>query len=324
MRIVAITSVAMGFFLQCGCVSTLSPTATPSRLQAYHDQIAGQYVTANDMERQGDYEGARQIYLDLHEKHPRNSDYLHRLGVVSTKLERYTEAQSYYSQAQSLDPTNVRLLADMGYTFYLTKNLAEAEVVLREALRHSPNDPRSTNNLALVLGLNGKMNECMGLLSRVNTPAESLACMAYIHAERGQLELAEDRYTEALTLDPNLKNAAKALAELQKRNPSQNLVAQTLPDTALADDTPMNTPRRESSPIRQVNATQHIDMDVDLEPRRSQVVTADFHDDAAGLGEQNLRDARFELDEMEFSSGNSAAARPEELSEETSDWDAEQ
>lgn len=314
MRIVLISTLAMAFLLQLGCVSTLSPTATPSRLQAYHDHIAGQYVAANDLETQGDFEAARKLYLELHEKHPKNPDYLHRLAVVNTRLERYSEANSYYCRAHAVDPTNVRLLADMGYTFYLMGDLDEAETVLRESLRLSPTDPRATNNLALVLGSKGNMEECLALLNQVNSKAESLGCLAYIHAQRGELDLAEDRYTEALTINPNLKNASKALAELQKRHPARNVVAQTLPESALMESTTAKKVAAEPSPVQQVSAILQLDDEVN--PSSSQVVTADFHEDAAGFGQPALQDARFESDETDLNS-RSAALLPDEASDES-------
>ena len=317
MRIVTISTLAMGFLLQFGCVSTLSPTATPSRLQAYHDQIAAQYVAANDLETQGDFEAARKLYLELHEKHPKNADYLHRLAVVNTRLQRYSEANSYYCRAHAIDPTNPRLLADMGYTYYLTGDMPEAEAILRESLRVKPNDPRATNNLALVVGSLGKMEECLTLLNEVNSKAESLGCLAYIHAQRGELDLAEERYAEALALNPNLKNASKALAELQKRHPSRNVVVQMLPESIETESKPPKTTPPVRSRIQQVSATLPLDAEVDASP--SQVVTADFQEDAAGFGQPALHDARFESAESAFSNSSEAKLLPTDSSDETSE-----
>jgi len=323
MRIVTISTLVMGFLLQFGCVTTLSPTATPSRLQAYHDQIAAQYVAANDFETQGDLEAARKLYLELHEKHPKNADYLHRLAVVNTRLQRYSEANSYYCRAHEIDPTNPRLLADMGYTYYLTGDIQEAEAVLRESLRVKPNDPRATNNLALVVGSQGNIEECLTLLNQVNSQAESLGCLAYIHAQRGELDLAEERYTEALTLNPNLKNASKALAELQKRHPSRNVVAQMLPESVVTESKRPKATTPVRSPVQQVSARLQLDTDVDAS--HSHVVTADFQEDAAGFGQPALHDARFESDELDesaFSTSSEAKLLPFDSSEETSEWNS--
>jgi Flp pilus assembly protein TadD len=224
------TSLALGVIFQIGCAGlTLSPNATPARLRAYNDEIASRYVSANDFERAGKFEEARQIYQELHEKHPENPDYLHRLAVVNTRLQRYGEAANFYERSRLADPENVRLLADMGYSAYLKNDLATSEEVLRDALRIKPGNPRVINNLALVLGARGKIDECQSLLQQLGDEASALASLGYIHAKRGEMILAEARYREALAINPNLNYAKVALDELPR---------QQIPDDFLPPMTP--------------------------------------------------------------------------------------
>ena len=220
---------ALGVLFQMGCAGlTLSPTATPARLRVYNDEIASQYVTANNFEREGQFEEARQIYLGLHEKHPQNPDYLHRLAVVNTRLHRYDEAATYYERARLAEPKNVRMLADMGYSAYLKGDLTTSEEVLRDAIRIQPGNARVINNLALVLGARGKMDECQSLLDQLGDDTKKLTSLGYIYAKRGEMNLAEARYREALAINPNLTYAKEALAGiLQQQIPDEDLTPLT-------------------------------------------------------------------------------------------------
>ena len=289
MRIFAITSLATGMLLQVGCASMLTPKATPQRLQAYNDHVLSEYVAANKFETQGKLEKARELYQQLHEKHPKNPEYLHRLAVVNTGLQRMGEANSYYEQARKLDPKNVRLLADMGYFAYLIGDLPGAEEILRDATRLKPSDPRTMNNLALVVGARGNMEESLALLREVSSDADALASLAYIHAQRGETKQAEQRYREALEINPKLKYATTALAELEKRHPQQDLFTPLLPASAIAakfDDTPTSAT---STPVIQpVNAV--------VDVPSTKVVTASFTEPSVDFDEPAVLDPQHESD----------------------------
>ena len=284
MRIYAATSLSIGLFLQIGCAGlTLSPNATPSRMRAYNDQIAAQYVSANEFERQGEFEKARQIYQELHDKHPKNPDYLHRLAVVNTRLQRYGEAASFYERARLADPKNVRLLADMGYSSYLRGDLSTAEQTLREALKIQPGNARSINNLALVLGAQGKMDECQTLLQQLDNQASAMASLGYIHAKRGELSLAESRYREAIALNPNFDHAKAALSKLAQRHPPEDDFSAITPASFESRQDDSKTDEFVKAPaIQQVGAT--------LDGIPSKVIHAAFVQPNSGSNEPGLLD----------------------------------
>ena len=244
MRICAVGHLALGLLLQVGCASlTLSPTATPKRLQAYNDNVAAQYVAANDFERQKNYEQARQIA-----------------------------------------PKNVRLLTDMGYFSYLRGDLSAAEQVLREAQQLKPKDPRVMNNLALVLASQGKMDECQALLEEMADPAQTYASLAYIYAKRGETNLAEAHYRKALAINPNLKSAAQAMAQLSKRAENEDFVPVTPPALGTGRLDSLVTHVEEEPVIQQAKA--------EIDAGSSRVITAAFEepsftDDAPGLLPEN-------------------------------------
>lgn len=227
MRMFTSRSLILLLILQVGCASNSWSLTKKSTKRT--DKATAEFQAARQLETDEKYEQARTEYKKLLEKNPDNPEYLHRMGVVCTRLQRDGEARSYYERARQHDPKNVGLLTDMGYSAYIRGNYIEAERFLRDALKLKPNDKRATSNLALVLGSRGKTEESLALLRSVGDEASALAGLAYIHAKKGQFELAEQRYREALKTNPNFKEAADALAKLEKQRPareSQSAVVQ--------------------------------------------------------------------------------------------------
>lgn len=214
MRQLMSRSLILLLIVQVGCASN---SWSLTKKSSKGEKPSADYQVARRLEGDEKYEEARAAYKKLLDKQPDNPEYLHRMGVVCTRLQRDGEARSYYERARQHDPKNVTLLTDMGYSAYVRGNYMEAERLLRDALKLKPADKRATSNLALVLGSRGKPEESLELLRSIGDEASALAGLAYIHAKRGQFELAEKRYREALKTDPNFKEAANALAQLEKQ-----------------------------------------------------------------------------------------------------------
>ncbi len=272
MRIVTIASLFLGLLFQVGCA--LAPNFTIQKMTRATPKVAKEYLAARKFEAQGKYEQAREIYQAMLDKHPENPDYQHRLAVVCTRLQRYGEATSLYERALQRDPHNASLLADMGYTAYLRGDRIEAERLLREAVQWKPSDKRAISNLALVLGSQGKMDECRDLLQQTGDEAHALTGLAYVHSQRGELELAEERYREALKLDPNLKEATQALAELAKDPRHREL---TVAKATAASQNPFSSADNasfvtETAEIQQVRSTEAVP--------KSMVTTANFFEES--------------------------------------------
>ena len=127
------------------------------------------------------------------------------------------------------------------------------------------------------------MEESLELLRSVRGDAEALADIAYIHRQRGEMDLAERRYREALSLNPKLKPAIRALAELSK-TPMQLDLADDTSTLAAADADLMTNANEIASPksaIQQVSGT---------ESASGRVITADFVEDSPQTGKPELLD----------------------------------
>ncbi len=104
------------------------------------------------------------------------------LGTAYDQQGLYERARSAYQQALASDPENLTVLNNMGMSFALEGNLKQAETTLRQAdaLPRSKTEPRIRQNLALVVGLQGRFDEASKLASQDLPPEQVEANMAYL------------------------------------------------------------------------------------------------------------------------------------------------
>jgi len=85
------------------------------------------------------------------------------LGVAFDRLESHNQAQEAYQIALEREPTRVSTLSNYGLSLALTGNLVEAEAALRKAAEQPGADVRVRQNLALILGLQGRFDEMISV-----------------------------------------------------------------------------------------------------------------------------------------------------------------
>lgn len=90
---------------------------------------------------------------------PNEAAPLAALGLAFDKLENHKQAQEAYSLALQRDPERSSTLSNYGLSLALTGQLVEAETVLRRAVAIPGVDGRIRQNLALILGLQGRFDE---------------------------------------------------------------------------------------------------------------------------------------------------------------------
>ena len=104
------------------------------------------------------------------------------LGSAFDEQGLYQKARAEYQKALSRDPQNLSVLNNLGMSYALEGNLKEAEAMLRkaDALPGSKDEPRVRQNLALVVGLQGRFEEA-SMLAREDLPPEQVEeNMAYL------------------------------------------------------------------------------------------------------------------------------------------------
>jgi Flp pilus assembly protein TadD len=102
-------------------------------------------------------------------------------GSALDQLGRHDEARQYYASALKIAPEDPSVLSNLGLSYVLSKDLPKAEEALRRANANKDADPRVRLNLALVVGLQGRMSEAEGIAKADRTPEEAQANVAYLH-----------------------------------------------------------------------------------------------------------------------------------------------
>lgn len=105
---------------------------------------------------------------------------LSALGAIADQTGDFEGAQRYYETALRIAPGEPSVLSNQGLSFALAKRLKEGEIILRQAANDPRADARVRQNLALVLGLEGKLAEAEEVLRRDMPPAEAQKTLASI------------------------------------------------------------------------------------------------------------------------------------------------
>jgi Flp pilus assembly protein TadD len=101
-------------------------------------------------------------------------------GAVMDQMGRHAEAQRYYASALKIMPDEPSVLSNLGLSYALSKDLRRAEETLRRAAARGNTDKRVRQNLALVVGLQGRFQEAESIARAELPPDEAAANVAYL------------------------------------------------------------------------------------------------------------------------------------------------
>jgi Flp pilus assembly protein TadD len=104
------------------------------------------------------------------------------LGSAYDQQGLYQKARGQYDKALAADPQNLSVMNNLGMSYALEGNLKQAEATLRQAdgMPRSRSEPRIRQNLALVVGLQGRFEEASNLAREDLPPDQVEANMAYL------------------------------------------------------------------------------------------------------------------------------------------------
>jgi Flp pilus assembly protein TadD len=106
------------------------------------------------------------------------------LGVAYDQTKRPDDAQSAWAQALKLSPNNPAVLTNIAMSKVANGDLAGAEPLLRTAAAQKDATILTRQDLALVLGLQGKMGEAERLLRQDLPPEQADADVAWLQANQ--------------------------------------------------------------------------------------------------------------------------------------------
>lgn len=237
------------------------PVPQPQVAKKKDDNLESQLSLARLSERHGQDGYAAQVYEAILRKNPRTVEAHHRLAVIASQKQDFETAERHFQQALEYGPRDPELLADIGYYFYLREQLDDAEKTLRESLAGNPQNKAARNNLALVLGEQGRVVEAMEEFQKVVSEAEAHANMGYILVMLGDIPQAQVEFNTALSMDHTLRSAAEALIQLEEQMKTDPAIARMgKPETtAVARAKAANgKDGRSQSPARTVAPSQEI------------------------------------------------------------------
>lgn len=101
-------------------------------------------------------------------------------GAVLDQMGRHEEARRHYTSALKIVPDEPSVMSNLGLSYALSKNLPQAEETLRRAHAQNNREPRVRQNLALVVGLQGRFQEAEELARADLSPDEAAANLDYL------------------------------------------------------------------------------------------------------------------------------------------------
>ncbi len=128
----------------------------------------------------GNYKQAMDVLERAHSPDQPDWRILSVQGAVMDQTGRHEEARLYYASALKIVPDEPSVLSNLGLSYALSKDLKQAEETLRRASQRGSADKRVRQNLALVVGLQGRFQEAEAI-ARADLPeGEAVANVAYL------------------------------------------------------------------------------------------------------------------------------------------------
>ncbi|MGR4844426.1 tetratricopeptide repeat protein [Rhizobium sp. LARHSG275] len=107
-------------------------------------------------------------------------------GAILDQMGRASEARQRYRDALDIQPNEPSILSNLGMSYVLTGDLRTAETYLRSAASQPTADSRVRQNLALVVGLQGRFPEAEQIARRELSPQQADANVAYLRSMLSQ------------------------------------------------------------------------------------------------------------------------------------------
>ena len=128
----------------------------------------------------GNFKRAMEILERAHSPDQPDWRILSVQGAVMDQMGRHAEAQRYYASALKIIPDEPAVLSNLGLSYALSKDLKRAEETMRRAAARGSTDRRVTQNLALVVGLQGRFQEAETIARADLPPVEAAANVTYL------------------------------------------------------------------------------------------------------------------------------------------------
>lgn len=107
-------------------------------------------------------------------------------GAILDQMGQQDAARELYRKALDLQPSEPSVLSNLGMSYLLADDLKTAETYMRSAAQSPGADSRVRQNLALVVGLQGRFEEAEDIARQELSPAQAEANAAYLKSMLAQ------------------------------------------------------------------------------------------------------------------------------------------
>ncbi len=107
-------------------------------------------------------------------------------AAILDQLGKQDEARRLYGRALEMKPGEPSVLSNLGMSHLLAGDVKKAETYLRQASQAPGADSRVRQNLALVVGLQGRFKEAEEIAASEMSPAQAQANVAYLRSMLAQ------------------------------------------------------------------------------------------------------------------------------------------
>ncbi len=219
--------VVWGALAVAGCQQLQSNHAQPANKSAFDSAPAQANLTAAqqaDMqialgrvtENQGDLAGAMNVYREALKRDQNSAEAYARMAVIHDKQGEFRESAELYRKALKLSPGNPDIYCDMGYSLYLQRRWAEAEMNLRQAIALNGNFARAHNNLAMLLARDTRVDAALMEFQKGGSDkATAHANLAFVLTTESRWDDARKQYQLALAANPSSKVLRERVDQLE-------------------------------------------------------------------------------------------------------------
>ncbi|HEY2467195.1 MAG TPA: tetratricopeptide repeat protein [Terracidiphilus sp.] len=100
----------------------------------------GSFGRAAELEERGQFAQAEQIYLAQEKRFPKNAEILFHLGTLRMRENDWPKAIEYLEKSRTLEPRNADVFFYLAQSYYLNRDLIQAQRTILSAVKLSPNE----------------------------------------------------------------------------------------------------------------------------------------------------------------------------------------
>jgi tetratricopeptide (TPR) repeat protein len=156
------------------------------------------------------------VYQELMREFPSQVEPIHRMAILKDAEKQHQQAQTLYQQAMQLDPRNAQIANDLGYSYFLSGDLAAAKTMLEQAVAMNPTNKLFRNNLGMTLGQMKMYQPALDQFVAASGEDDAYFNLAFVYSTQNQFEQAKECFRRALQVNPRHEKSREALRSFEQ------------------------------------------------------------------------------------------------------------